>query len=61
MLYCLNLLQIVIDDEDIRDHKLTTNEIKECCKDIKVLGKAELRLVFNLPGYIFTQLKLKIA
>lgn len=37
--------QIVFDDEDIENHKLTTEDIKEFCRDIKVLGKAALKYV----------------
>lgn len=42
-----NTSEIVIDDETIDKHQKTTTEIRECCKDIKVLGRKELKLLFN--------------
>uniref|UniRef100_A0A2R5LKM9 Putative rRNA methyltransferase n=1 Tax=Ornithodoros turicata TaxID=34597 RepID=A0A2R5LKM9_9ACAR len=35
--------EIVIDDEEVLNHPLTTNEIKECCKDVKVLGRGDIK------------------
>ena len=39
--------EIVFDDKTFENHATTTPEIKECLKDIKVLGKREIRLVIN--------------
>ncbi|TSK53739.1 pre-rRNA processing protein FTSJ3 [Bagarius yarrelli] len=36
--------EITFDNPDLESHSATSSEIKECCKDIKVLGRKELRL-----------------
>lgn len=39
--------EIVIDDEAIEKHEKTTKEIKEACKDIKVLGRKDLKMLLK--------------
>lgn len=38
--------EIALDCEEIKNHPLTTYEIKECIKDIKLLGKKDIKNVF---------------
>ena len=38
-----NTNEIVLDDEAIEKHEATTTEIKECIKDIRLLGKNDIK------------------
>ncbi|KAL7397540.1 hypothetical protein ABVT39_023670 [Epinephelus coioides] len=39
--------EITFDNTDLQSHPATSDEIKECLRDIKVLGRKELRLLLN--------------
>lgn len=45
--HCIPGRQLVFDDDSIASHLLTTKEIKICCRDIKVLGRREVRDLLN--------------
>lgn len=53
--------EITFDHIDLESHPATLDEIKECCRDIKVLGRKELRLLLNwrskLRRYLAKKLK----
>lgn len=39
--------KIIFDNPELESHPITSAEIKECCSDIKVLGRKELRLLLS--------------
>ncbi|KAF6298579.1 FtsJ RNA 2'-O-methyltransferase 3 [Rhinolophus ferrumequinum] len=39
--------EISLDDEELAHHPATTEDIRVCCQDIKVLGRKELRSLLN--------------
>ncbi|KAK1896805.1 pre-rRNA 2'-O-ribose RNA methyltransferase FTSJ3 [Dissostichus eleginoides] len=53
--------EIIFDNPDLESHPSTTIEIKECLRDIKVLGRKELRLLLTwrstLRKYLAKKLK----
>ncbi|XP_052052709.1 pre-rRNA 2'-O-ribose RNA methyltransferase FTSJ3 [Apodemus sylvaticus] len=53
--------EITIDDEELAQHSATTEDIRACCQDIKVLGRKELRSLLNwrtkLRRYVAKKLK----
>jgi len=52
--------EISFDDETIANHPLTTAEIKECCKDIKVLGRKDMKALLTWRKNIKKDLEAKI-
>lgn len=53
--------EIVLDDDELAQHPATTEDIRVCCQDIKVLGRKELRSLLNwrtkLRRYVAKKLK----
>lgn len=40
--------QISLDDNELAQHPATTEDIRVCCQDIKVLGRKELRFALGV-------------
>nr|XP_020641240.1 LOW QUALITY PROTEIN: pre-rRNA processing protein FTSJ3 [Pogona vitticeps] len=45
--FLANASEIVLDSEELERHTATTNEVRHCCRDIRVLGRKELRVLLN--------------
>ncbi|XP_041029808.1 pre-rRNA 2'-O-ribose RNA methyltransferase FTSJ3, partial [Carcharodon carcharias] len=39
--------EITFDNPELENHSATTSEVRECCKDVRVLGRKELRLLLS--------------
>ena len=52
--------EITFDDDTIANHPLTTAEVKECCKDIKVLGRKDMKALLTWRKNIKKDLEAKI-
>jgi AdoMet-dependent rRNA methyltransferase SPB1 len=50
-----------MDDQRILEHPQTTSEIKECVKDIKVLGRREISLILAWRRHMAASLFKKTA
>ncbi|XP_060889614.1 pre-rRNA 2'-O-ribose RNA methyltransferase FTSJ3 [Labrus mixtus] len=55
--------EIALDDPQLECHPATSAEVKECCRDIKVLGRKELRLLLSwrskLRKFVTKRLKME--
>ncbi|KAI8782653.1 pre-rRNA processing protein FTSJ3 [Biomphalaria glabrata] len=51
--------EIAFDSEEIKNHPFTTPEIKECLKDIKVLGKKDIKAIFSWRKRLLKELEKK--